>query len=89
MTDRFTIVFEGRIGDFKGNPFKTETPFGMPFVVSDGDLAAQVDLLEERIRLATDLLKSVFDPTASDTSLFEAATGFIKTHTIESQRHDK
>jgi hypothetical protein len=45
----FTLVFKGSLREFKGNPLRTETPFGIPFVCAIGDLSEQVDLLEERL----------------------------------------
>ncbi len=34
----FTLIFEGDIADFEGNPFHTDTPFGKPCGASMGDL---------------------------------------------------
>lgn len=45
----FTLVFKGSLRDFKGNPLRTETPFGIPFVCAIGDLSERVDELEEQL----------------------------------------
>jgi hypothetical protein len=45
----FTLVFKGNLREFKGNPLRTETPFGIPFICSIGDLAEKVDELEEKL----------------------------------------
>ena len=45
----FTLVFKGDIRTFKGNPLKTDTPFGVPLVVSVGDVVAERDELKERL----------------------------------------
>lgn len=45
----FTLVFKGNLKEFKGNPLRTETPFGIPFVCAIGDLSEQVDILEEKL----------------------------------------
>jgi hypothetical protein len=47
MTERFTIVFEGDIRKFAGNPLKTETPFGIPYTVAVGDIIEQFNELQE------------------------------------------
>lgn len=48
MTDEyFTLVFKGRIQDFKGNPLKTETPFGVPFAAGIGDAFAENEELRD------------------------------------------
>jgi len=49
MGERFTIVFEGDIRKFDGNPLKTETPFGVPLTVAIGDLIEQLNELEDRV----------------------------------------
>lgn len=46
----FTIVFDGNLKDYNGNPFHTETPFGKPQVVSDGDATDRADDLEEALQ---------------------------------------
>lgn len=45
--DRFTIVFEGDIRKFIGNPLKTDTPFGVPLTVAVGDLIEKLNELED------------------------------------------
>ena len=46
----FTIVFNGKLNDYAGNPFHADTPFGKPQLVSDGDLSDRVDDLEEALQ---------------------------------------
>lgn len=46
-TQSFTLVFEGDIRKFKGNPLKTETPFGVPFVASMGNALEENDELRD------------------------------------------
>lgn len=45
----FTLVFKGNLREFNGNPLRTETPFGIPFVCAIGDLSEKVDELEEKL----------------------------------------
>lgn len=45
----FTLVFDGDIREFKGNPLDTETPFGKPYVCAVGDLAEENDKLIEKL----------------------------------------
>lgn len=47
-SEYFTLVFKGDIRAFSGNPFKTETPFGVPLIVSVGDVVAECDRLQAR-----------------------------------------
>lgn len=49
MSKRFTMVFEGDIRSFPGNPLKTETPFGVPYTVADGDLVEQLNDLQDSL----------------------------------------
>lgn len=44
----FTLVFKGDLRKFVGNPLKTETPFGVPWAASIGDVCAEADELRER-----------------------------------------
>lgn len=48
MTDCFTIVFQGRLSDFEGNPFKVETVFGKAIAVSVGNALEENDELRAR-----------------------------------------
>jgi hypothetical protein len=41
----FTLVFDGDLRDFKGNPLRTDTPFGKPYVCALGDLAEENEKL--------------------------------------------
>lgn len=55
----FTLAFPGDLRQFKGNPFKTETPFGVPVSAALGDvLEERGRLLEEREQLLA-LVRSV------------------------------
>jgi hypothetical protein len=49
MNDRkyFTLVFEGDISKFKGNPLKTETPFGVPFAAGMGNAFDDLENIRE------------------------------------------
>lgn len=52
MVDRiaaFTLVFEGDIRQFKMNPLTTETPWGIPYAVSMGDILEEADELREKL----------------------------------------
>jgi hypothetical protein len=42
---KFTVVFEGSLAAFNGNPFKTDTPFGRPYAVGYGDAFERLDKL--------------------------------------------
>jgi len=44
-----SCIFEMDVRDFKGNPFKAETPFGPPIIINTGNLAAENDLLREEL----------------------------------------
>ncbi len=57
--DRFTLVFEGDITKFKGNPLKTETPFGIPFAASIGDALEKIEHLIEVEEAAENLLNVI------------------------------
>ncbi|MBR1230183.1 hypothetical protein JQ600_35400 [Bradyrhizobium sp. AUGA SZCCT0176] len=52
LTERFTLVFEGNLRDFKGNPFKTDTPFGIPIIVGLGDAFEECEKLREELSAA-------------------------------------
>jgi hypothetical protein len=54
MSDReyFTLVFEGDISKFKGNPLKTETPFGVPFAAGMGNAFDKIENIEEIAELS-------------------------------------
>ena len=45
----FTLVFKGSLEEFRGNPLKTETAFGMPVACGIGDAFDEVGKLTERI----------------------------------------
>lgn len=42
-----TCVFSMDVKHFSGNPFKAETPFGKPIIVSKGDISHEAALLRE------------------------------------------
>jgi hypothetical protein len=42
----FTLVFEGEIRKFDGNPLRTETPFGVPVAAGIGNAFETIDRLE-------------------------------------------
>jgi hypothetical protein len=46
LTKAFTLVFEGDIRKFKGNPLTTETPWGIPYAVAMGDALEELDELK-------------------------------------------
>lgn len=46
----FTLVFEGELRDFDLNPFKTETPFGIPRAAGIGNAFEERDRVEEELR---------------------------------------
>ncbi|HEY8751618.1 MAG TPA: hypothetical protein VIM11_26790 [Tepidisphaeraceae bacterium] len=43
----FTLVFKGSLREFKGNPLRTETPFGIPFICALGNVCDEADELRE------------------------------------------
>ncbi|WP_024354176.1 hypothetical protein [Brevundimonas naejangsanensis] len=62
----FTIVFEGQLQRFKGNPFATETPFGTPFAIGYGDAFERERTLEEAadaLAVALTDMMRVFPPS--------------------------
>jgi hypothetical protein len=48
LTKAFTLVFAGDIRQFKMNPLTTETPWGIPYAVSVGDVLEELDELKEK-----------------------------------------
>lgn len=50
MTDEyFTLVFKGSLRDFAGNPLRTETPFGIPFICALGNVCDEADGFRETL----------------------------------------
>lgn len=49
----FTLVFEGDIRDFKGNPLKTKTPFGVPVSSGIGNAFDEIEQLHQQIASLT------------------------------------
>lgn len=54
----FTLVFPGDLRQFKGNPFKTETPFGVPVSAGVRDALDERSELLEALIAASHALKS-------------------------------
>lgn len=48
--DRFTMVFEGDLREFKGNPLYAVTDWGVPASVGVGDAFARLDAYEAALR---------------------------------------
>jgi hypothetical protein len=57
MANFFTVVFEGDIAKFKGNPLKAKTPFGKPVAISIGDALEKIEAIHEIGHAAENLLK--------------------------------
>lgn len=55
----FTLVFEGDLKDFKGNPFQTETPFGRPCACGHGNMFEREDEAAETITVMEQALRAV------------------------------
>jgi hypothetical protein len=47
--ERFTIVFDGNLRGFNGNPFKADTAFGEPQTIALYDAIEQLDLFREAL----------------------------------------
>jgi hypothetical protein len=64
MSDKqyFTLVFEGDIRAYKGNPLKTETPFGVPVAVGVGNAFDQIESLEDQIGASDDVDRLLWGP---------------------------
>ncbi len=45
----FTLVFKGNLKSFAGNPLRTETPFGIPFICALGNVCDEADELRETL----------------------------------------
>lgn len=70
----FTLVFEGNIRSFKPNPFKTETPFGIPFAAGVGNAFETSDDLLDALKAAHKWLLINDDPRCiTDLKKAEAA----------------
>lgn len=64
MGERFTVVFEGNVRRFDGNPFHADTPFGRPRVIDADDVCAERDRLTlalERLHDAADAALRIID----------------------------
>ena len=66
---RFTFVFAGDISKFAKNPFKTETPFGIPITAGYGDAFAEVDDLRNQLNAILSPAQRTSSPTPPDSSL--------------------
>lgn len=49
----FTLVFKGNLKGFAGNPLRTETPFGIPFICALGNVCDEADDLREKLETLT------------------------------------
>jgi len=49
----FTLVFKGSLRNFAGNPLRTETPFGVPFICALGNVYDEADELREKLETLT------------------------------------
>jgi hypothetical protein len=54
-----TCVFSMDAEDYAANPFKAETPFGQPVIVSKGDVCAERDRLHEALEDVVDTLEAM------------------------------
>lgn len=52
----FTVVFEGDIAKFEGNPLRVNTPFGKPFAIGMGNALDQIEGIHEIENAAQTLL---------------------------------
>lgn len=62
----FTLVFEGQIQRFEGNPLATETPFGTPYAIGYGDAFERERALEtttDALAAALTGMMRVFPPS--------------------------
>ena len=59
----FTLVFEGDLSAFKGNPFHVETPFGKPFAYGLGNAFDREDEAVDALFDALTGLMAVFPPS--------------------------
>lgn len=61
MSDReyFTLVFQGDITKFNGNPLKTETPFGVPFAAGMGNAFDALENIHEIEDAAQKLIAAI------------------------------
>lgn len=46
---RMTCVFACGVRSLKSNPHKIDTPFGRALIIADGDLAADIDVKNDRV----------------------------------------
>ena len=49
----FTLVFKGNLRNFQGNPLRTETPFGIPFICALGNICDEAEELREKLETLT------------------------------------
>lgn len=56
MSDEyFTLVFKGSLKGFPGNPLRTETSFGVPFICALGNVCDEIDGFREALEEIADL----------------------------------
>ncbi len=70
---RFTVVFEGDIRKFDGNPFHADTPFGRPRVIDADDVIAERDALAEALEAIVALDDGDMPSLWPHSALFDAA----------------
>jgi hypothetical protein len=58
LTGAFTLVFEGDIRKFDGNPLRTPTPFGTALAVSMGDALQQAERGHEALSALDAILEA-------------------------------
>lgn len=73
--ERFTLVFDGDLSAFKGNPFNVETPFGKARAFGLGDAFAKeqeaVDVADALAVALLDMMK-VMPPSGRTTEQMDA-----------------
>ncbi len=52
MSNRFTVVFAGRVQDIPSNPYKVESLFGQPMAIDHFDVLAENERLRSALRYA-------------------------------------
>jgi len=79
---RCTMTFECDLKEFPANPFNTETPFGKPFMIANGDMEiyqTALDALEalhsECAKLPAEELSEEFHQALADAETVLCETG--------------
>lgn len=68
----FTVVFPGNVGEYAGNPFLADTPFGRAHTIERGDALTRRDDLEDALNDALCALQLVM--LSTEWSCMEADT---------------